>query len=130
MNGERILAQPKPGRRSVVKRKAKAVRKLTRAQCVQIVYRRERMRCQRCRLKLSLDTYPPDRMYPQVNEMVPKSQGGSPCDVSNLELLCGRCHQPRGEHAPTKARMDRLNQLAAKAKRMKALARYERGEST
>ena len=113
----------KPERHSAVKRKTKAVRKLTRAQCVQIVYRRERMRCQRCSLSLTLEVYPPDPRYPQVNEMVPKSLGGDPCDVANLELTCGNCHMPRGEHAPTKARMDRLNELAVKAERLKAEAR-------
>jgi 5-methylcytosine-specific restriction endonuclease McrA len=116
-----ILA--KPQRHSAVKRKAKAVRRLSRAQCVRKVYMRERMHCQRCRFALSLECYPPDPRYPHVNEMVPRSKGGDPCDPDNCELLCGDCHMPRGEHAPTKARMDKLNELAAKAKRLKALAR-------
>lgn len=121
MNGEPILAQPKPERGSAVKRKAKAVRTVTRAQCVQIVYRRDRMRCQRCGSKLSLDVYPPNPRYPQVNEIIPRSKGGDPCDPDNCELLCGHCHMPRGEHAPTKTRMEKLQALSAKARRMKEL---------
>jgi hypothetical protein len=60
----------------------------------------------------------------QVNETTPRSVGGDPHDPSRCELICRACHfTKRGEHAPTKARMDKLNELAAKAKRLKAEAR-------
>ena len=109
-----MLAYPKPERRRVLKRRAKRQQHLTRAQCRQIVYRRERMMCQRCQRKLSLDVYPPDPRFPHVNEKVPRSKGGDPLDPDNQELLCGTCHLPGGQHAPTVARM---HQIQARLKR-------------
>lgn len=47
-------------------------------------------------------------MRAHVNEIVPKSLGGSPTDLANLELTCPGCHQPHGQHAPTAARMRKI----------------------
>lgn len=109
----------KPERRVTVKKRAQRLSTLSRAQCKQKVYARERMHCERCGLKLTLECYPPDPRYPHVNERVPRSQGGDPHEPKNCELLCGTCHMPNGQHAPTQARMKRLRHLSAEATRLK-----------
>ena len=108
------MPYPKPERRRYVKNREKRAKTLTRRQAVELVYRREHMRCERC----TVLTIRPSKCYwegeprmAQVNERVPRSLGGSPVDLANLELTCQACHQPNGEHAPTAERQQRLAEL-------------------
>lgn len=110
MNLERT-AKPKPERRRYVKNRERLKRKLTRTQVREIVYRRERMRCQRCDryVKRPKDcTWEGDPAMAHVNERVPRSKGGDPLDPDNCELVCQGCHLPDGQHAPTPERMRKL----------------------
>jgi 5-methylcytosine-specific restriction endonuclease McrA len=97
----------KPERRSKVKKRIERRMKLSRAQAKEIVYTREKMRCQRCKRRVELDCWPWQDQRAHVNERLPRSLGGSPHEPENLELVCRRCHfgGPSGAHAPTKARM-------------------------
>jgi 5-methylcytosine-specific restriction endonuclease McrA len=108
------LGFPKPERRSRVKKRAARVKALTRAQCRQIVFLREHSRCQRCKRKVTDDCWAWEECRAHVNELVPRSRGGSPLDVANLELLCRECHLPGGQHAPTP---ERLAQIRGRTKR-------------
>lgn len=76
---------------------------MTRAKCVDIVWRVARSRCERCGLPLRRDDG-----EGEVNERVPRSRGGDPNDPDNCELLCSYCHRPNGAHAPTRERLARL----------------------
>lgn len=108
-------APPKPERRRYAKNRAKAKRKLTRAQVRETVYRRERMRCERCdrRTKLPKDClWGGDPLMAHVNERVPRSLGGNPLDPDNCELVCQECHLPNGQHAPTAERMTALKRTS------------------
>lgn len=102
-------AQPKPERavRKAKQRKAERSRRLTRAQVREIVFIRERGRCQRCRVPVSFDVAAWKDEHAQVNEPLPRSLGGDPLDPKQCELVCRKCHYggPSGAHAPTKARM-------------------------
>lgn len=106
-------AQPKPERRSVVKKRKVRPQRLSRAKCRAIVFLREKDRCERCKRKVTDDCWPwqPERAH--VNEKVPRSLGGSPYDPDNCELLCRECHMPGGQHAPTAARMKKLQRVKA-----------------
>lgn len=108
------MLYPKPIRRRVLKKQAERRKGLSRAQCRQVVYRRERMRCQRCGRQLTLDAYPWQDECPHVNEIVPRSKGGDPCDPENCELCCGKCHMPGGQHAPTVERMRQIQKRLKK----------------
>lgn len=113
-NAEMAKRLQKPAERMAVKKKqAKRQRFLSRRACRQIVYTRERMICQRCgkRTKLPNECYPGDPDMAHVNETTPRSKGGDPLNPDACELVCGGCHMPNGEHAPTKARMERLKAL-------------------
>ena len=109
-----MLAFPKPERRRVEKQRTKRRKGLSRAQCRGIVYQREHWRCQRCHRALTLDVYPPHPAFPHVHEIVPRSKGGDPCEPTNCELLCGACHLPGGQHAPTVERMRTLQRTRTK----------------
>ncbi len=112
--GEPIVSRWKPSRvqRKKAERRTERQRRLTRSQVREIVYRRERMICERCHrpVKGPDDSEPWEDDRAQVNERVPKSRGGDPLDPDNCELTCRRCHfgGPSGAHAPTKARMKRI----------------------
>lgn len=118
-------ALQKPERLAVAKRRARSERRRTRAQVREIVYRRERMRCERCHKKVKRwnEAYPTDPDMGHVNERVPRSAGGDPLDPDNCELACGACHMPNNEHAPTPARQARLTEIRSEAKRRRAAAR-------
>lgn len=106
-----MAAIPKPERRCFVKNRLRAQRKLTRAQVRELVYRREKMLCQRCgqRSKRPKDcTWEGDPLMAHVNENPPRSKGGDPLNPDQCELTCQSCHLPNGQHAPTKARMEVL----------------------
>lgn len=81
---------------------------MTRSQCRAVVSKRAGSCCERCGRWVSDDRpeWHPQRAH--VNEKVPRSLGGDPTDPMNCELLCQACHMPGGQHAPTKARMERL----------------------
>lgn len=117
-----MLPQPKPEPIAKGKRRQQRQRTLSRRQCRLAVYQREHMRCQRCSRAVTLDCWPGAPQRAHVNELVPRSAGGSPVDVDNLELCCGSCHMPNGWHAPTPERMQRLLAIIAenKAKRERA----------
>lgn len=78
---------------------------MTRDECRAAVFRRECGICQRCgvRVRDELPKWHLQRAH--VNEIVPRSKGGSPTDPANCELLCQGCHMPNGRHAPTADRM-------------------------
>lgn len=103
---------PKPESRAKVKARGRRQIEKRRKACREFVYIRECMRCQRCRRQVSIDVpeWAPNRAH--VNEMIPRSQGGDPCDPENCELLCQECHMPNGQHAPTAERMARLKGAA------------------
>jgi len=104
MGGARVsLAFPKPEKRlAVEKRDARRVRRLTRAQVVAAVWRRDRGVCRRCarRCVQPKETYPTDPARGEVHDLLPRSLGGDPLDVSNNFLLCHGCHfgGPSGAH--------------------------------
>lgn len=116
-------APQKPERRSAVKKRLKRQRGLSRAQCRAIVFKREHGKCQRCRRPVTFDCYPWEDDRAHVNELIPRSRGGDPLDPKNCELICRLCHFPNGQHAPTPARMRRLQQLDAEAKTLRREAR-------
>jgi 5-methylcytosine-specific restriction endonuclease McrA len=96
---------PKPKRRAGGKGKSDRVnRRLARL----AVFKRENSQCERCRRYVSDDVSDASEMRAHVNEIVPLSLGGSPTDLANLELTCRACHLPKGQHAPTKARMRKI----------------------
>lgn len=64
--------------------------------------------CERCGRWVSDDMPDWSIRRAHVNEIVPRSRGGSETDPANCELLCPSCHMPDGQHAPTKARMQKL----------------------
>jgi 5-methylcytosine-specific restriction endonuclease McrA len=107
------LGIPKPERaaRKAKKLEVKKAHRLTRKQVQQIVYRRERGRCQRCGLAVSYDVHAWKDERAQCNDIVPRSKGGNPLDPDNQELTCRRCHfgGPSGAHAPSAARMRPLS---------------------
>jgi hypothetical protein len=105
------LGIPKPERaaRKAKKEAAKRGHRLTRKQVCQIVFRRERGKCQRCGRAVSFDVHPWKDERAQVNEPQLRSRGADPLDPKQCELVCRRCHfgGPSGAHAPTAARMAR-----------------------
>lgn len=110
MRGEPFQSFPKPGkRRAVVKKEAKAVKKLTRRQIVAKVWLRDKGLCQRCgkKCKRPNEVYPLDPDRGEANDIKPVSLGGSRLDLSNQELICRGCHfgGESGAHAPTPERM-------------------------
>lgn len=77
-----------------------------RALCREAVYRRERMKCQRCGVTTlhPRDCWQGDPKRAHVHE----PEGRARVDFTkpeNCQLLCGACHMPRGIHAPTVERM-------------------------
>ena len=99
---------PKPTPRRTIKRQRLRVAGLMRKLARALALDRAGWKCERCGRAVS-DTAPewaPERAH--VNEKVPRSRGGDPCDLSNLEVCCQSCHMPNGRHAPTKERMERL----------------------
>lgn len=107
---------PKPERRCYVKNRERGKKKLTRRQVIEQVYRDKKMTCERCGVRVkrpSECTWEGDPRMAHVNEKVPRSLGGDPLDLSNLELTCQGCHQPNGEHAPT---VERMQQIQARTK--------------
>lgn len=107
------LQKPEPRKRVKNRKKRKAGRDRKKARL--LVYEREGMRCQRCKRAVSVDVDTPywADNFAHVNEMLPKSRGGSPTELSNLELLCGRCHLPNGRHAPTADRQALIERRAS-----------------
>jgi 5-methylcytosine-specific restriction endonuclease McrA len=105
------LGIPKPERaaRKAKKKEAEQKHRLTRKQVCQIVYRRERGKCQRCGRDVSYDVHAWKDERAQCNDIVPRGKGGNPLDPDNQELTCRKCHfgGPSGAHAPTPARMAR-----------------------
>lgn len=101
---------PKPERRAVEKKRDKRQRFLARRQCREIVYRRERMICQRCGklTKHPRECYPLDPDMAHVNEPERRSGGADETNPDACELVCGACHFPNGEHAPTVERMEQI----------------------
>jgi 5-methylcytosine-specific restriction endonuclease McrA len=99
------LAFPKPERRSTAKHRSERQRKLSRAQCRDVVFRREQGLCERCKRAVTYDAWPWEDRRAQVNEKVPRSRGGDPHNPDECELLCRLCHLPGGQHAPTPQRM-------------------------
>jgi 5-methylcytosine-specific restriction endonuclease McrA len=105
-----LKALPKPEKRQAVTRKDdRQAKRVTRAQVVAAVWRRDKGHCVRCGKTCvrPKETYPTDPDRGEVNDIVPRSLGGNPRDVSNNELLCHCCHfgAASGAHAPTAARM-------------------------
>lgn len=101
------LMKPERAARKAKTRKAERTRALSRSQVRDIVFRRERGKCQRCRRDVSFDVYPWKDERAQVNENPPRSLGGNPLDPAQCELTCRKCHfgGPSGAHAPTAERM-------------------------
>lgn len=104
----------RPERRRYVKNREKRKKTLTRAQAREAVYRREKMVCERCKRRTKRPnkcSWEGDPAMAHVNERAPRSKGrktGSATDLKNLELVCGGCHLPNGEHAPTPERMQKI----------------------
>lgn len=118
LNGEPFTGTlQKPERKAAGDKRGARQKFVARRQCRHIVYRRENMTCQRCGLKLKSprECYPTDPQFPHVNEIVLRSKGGDPLDPDNCELLCGACHMPNGEHAPTAERMRTIQQRTRRA---------------
>lgn len=104
-----LLPKPERAARKAEKRKAERRYRLTRAQTCEVVWKRERGRCERCGRAVSRDVAGWRDERAQFNERLPKSLGGSPTEPLNVELTCRACHfgGPSGAHAPTKERMKR-----------------------
>lgn len=104
-NGEPLpppeLAKPSE-RLAVKKKKADAVKTLTRRQVVAKVWLREKGKCQRCgkQCKGPRETYPTDPDRGEVHEDPPRSLGGDPLNPAQCVLLCFACHhaRPSGGH--------------------------------
>lgn len=103
---------PKPEPRA--KAKARADRKFAadRKRCRETVYERDGWQCQRCLRRVSIDVPTWAANFAHVNEIIPRSRGGSAVDPDNCELLCRECHLPNGQHASTAERMARLKGAA------------------
>ena len=109
MTGDlQTLRAERVARRQARQRVERANAREMRRACWRAVYRREKGRCQRCSGRTSprFPVWHPRRAH--VNELVPRSKGGSPYDASNCELVCQACHLPNGAHAPTAERQRRL----------------------
>ena len=87
--------QPKPLKRhAVVQRERRRAKGQTRAQVVQAVWRRDKGCCTACGVKVipPKETYPTDPRRGEVHDVLPRSLGGDPYDVSNNLLLCRKDH--------------------------------------
>lgn len=95
---------PKPEPHAKVKARRKRVTAAARKKCREAVIKKADSQCARCGGYASDDVpeWHPQRAH--VNEIIPRSLGGSPIDMKNLELLCAKCHLPGGIHAPTRER--------------------------
>jgi 5-methylcytosine-specific restriction endonuclease McrA len=97
-----VLAKPEPYKAVKARRKraAATARRLARLDLLD----RKGWLCERCGVRVSdlLPEWSPRRAH--VNELVPRSRGGSATDPANLEVLCQSCHLPGGMHAPTAER--------------------------
>ena len=107
MRGEKIRPQPKPTGKPP-RRPPKKAGALTRAECAAFIYARAAGRCERCRMPVSRTVWEGHPQRAHVNERLPRSRGGDPCDPHNCELVCQGCHQFCGGHAPTIERQERL----------------------
>ena len=86
---------------------------MTRSECRAAVFQRACGRCERCGIGVS-DRRPAwHSQRAHVNEIVPRSRGGSAVDPANAELLCRQCHIGHG-HAPTAERLERLRRYERK----------------
>lgn len=90
--------QPKPERRSKTKRRVQATRKLSRAQCRQLVFARAKGCCERCGRAVTDDVEPYKDERAHVHEVVPRSLGGDPLSPANCVLWCQKCHTGGGFH--------------------------------
>jgi 5-methylcytosine-specific restriction endonuclease McrA len=97
-----MLAKPEPLRRVKARKKRQAIK--ARATCRLDVLQRDGWCCVRCGVPVNggHPEWHPRRAH--INEIVPRSKGGSPTDPDNCELLCQSCHMPNGRHAPTAER--------------------------
>jgi 5-methylcytosine-specific restriction endonuclease McrA len=99
---------PKPEPRAKVKARHDRQLEAARRRCVEVVFRRERGRCQRCGFVVRFDVHPVDPRRAHVNETIPRSRGGDPTNPDHCELLCVECHMPNGRHAPTAERLQKI----------------------
>jgi 5-methylcytosine-specific restriction endonuclease McrA len=100
-----MLAFPKPEPRATGKRRAARKHAAAWQACKAFVLAREQGQCQRCGKAVSYDVDPCDDRRAHANHIQPLSLGGAKCDPANVELTCGPCHMPLGQHAPTPERM-------------------------
>jgi 5-methylcytosine-specific restriction endonuclease McrA len=93
------IGYPKPEPRKRVK--ARTVRQFAalRKACVDAVWKRDGMRCQRCGYAV-MKPSDTDQFFKvgHVHEVIPRSRGGDATDPTNCLLLCPRCHAEAHAH--------------------------------
>lgn len=117
------FAKPEPIAKT--KRREKRLRFLARRKCREAVYQREQWRCQRCG---KLTKAPEDCSWggdpdmAHVNEPDLKSGGADQFNPDECELVCGACHFPGGQHAPTPERMRTIQQRNPESRQADGIA--------
>ncbi len=96
-------AIPKPfkGEWAKHKRRLERLFDADRQACRKTVYERDGGCCVRCGkpLKLLPSEARHELEIANINEIVPRSLGGDPCDPANCNTLCSQCHTGKGYHA-------------------------------
>jgi 5-methylcytosine-specific restriction endonuclease McrA len=102
-----VTSFPKPERRATTKRRKRLEIILARMSCFNEVYERAKGHCERCGVAVDANVSPVHPQRAHMNHKVPLSRGGKD-DPDNCELICQSCHMPKGQHAPTPARLDQV----------------------
>ena len=94
----------KPESRKRVKARTARQHAAARKACVDAVWKRDDSTCQLCGSFVRRPTvtdFPPE--WGHVDEIIPRSLGGSDTDLENLRLVCHLCHfsGPSGAHRKT-----------------------------
>jgi len=93
---------PKPEPRKKVKARTARQHAAARKVAVDACWKRADHCCQKCGRWVERPRDTEDWFLAgQVDEIIPRSLGGSDTDIDNLRLLCYVCHMPYGAHRKT-----------------------------
>jgi predicted HNH restriction endonuclease len=96
-----VVAVPKPEPRAKLKARLERQHAILRDAARRVVYTRAGGCCEVCGVPLKFSLNEPGADWynvAHINEIRPRSLGGSDIDVSNLNCKCPKCHVGRGFH--------------------------------